>query len=621
MDYEAIVVGGGHAGIEAALALSRLGKRTLMITQDIEAIGRMSCNPSIGGLSKGNLVREVDALGGQMGLLIDASMVQYRVLGRSRGPAVQSPRAQADKALYSALARRSLESQVNLVLYMDTVVDLVLDRTGTRIEAVVTERGEKIGCRVLVLAPGTFLEGRLFIGSWSASGGRLGERAALGLGDALRSRGYPVYRLKTGTPARVKSSSLDYDEMERQDGEAQKPFSFISGRIERPSLPCWITYTTEKTHTIIRSALDRSPLYGGAIKGRGPRYCPSIEDKVVRFPDRDRHQVFIEPEGVYTDEMYLGGLSTSLPQDVQEAFIHSVPGLRRAQIVRPAYAVEYDCLDPRVLKSSLESRMIKGLFVAGQANGSSGYEEAAAQGIVAGINAARALSGDEPLVLGRSEAYTGVLIDDLVTRGAEEPYRMFTSRAEHRLSLRCDTADLRLTPRAAEIGLATAERIELFERKRAGVAEISELLRARRVQQIDVAESPALLAHLGESIADALRDPEFRGGLLRVMPELAERFPAEWIETAELDARYAGYIEKESRLAGRMSKAERMKIPEDFDFRTVLGLSKEAVLKLEAVRPETVGQAARISGVRAADAALLLASLVKASKLRSESDS
>jgi tRNA uridine 5-carboxymethylaminomethyl modification enzyme len=621
MDYEAIVVGGGHAGIEAALALSRLGKRTLMITQDIEAIGRMSCNPSIGGLSKGNLVREVDALGGQMGLLIDASMVQYRVLGRSRGPAVQSPRAQADKALYSALARRSLESQVNLVLYMDTVVDLVLDRTGTRIEAVVTERGEKIGCRVLVLATGTFLEGRLFIGSWSASGGRLGERAALGLGDALRSRGYPVYRLKTGTPARVKSSSLDYDEMERQDGEAQKPFSFISGRIERPSLPCWITYTTEKTHTIIRSALDRSPLYGGAIKGRGPRYCPSIEDKVVRFPDRDRHQVFIEPEGVYTDEMYLGGLSTSLPQDVQEAFIHSVPGLRRAQIVRPAYAVEYDCLDPRVLKSSLESRMIKGLFVAGQANGSSGYEEAAAQGIVAGINAARALSGDEPLVLGRSEAYTGVLIDDLVTRGAEEPYRMFTSRAEHRLSLRCDTADLRLTPRAAEIGLATAERIELFERKRAGVAEISELLRARRVQQIDVAESPALLAHLGESIADALRDPEFRGGLLRVMPELAERFPAEWIETAELDARYAGYIEKESRLAGRMSKAERMKIPEDFDFRTVLGLSKEAVLKLEAVRPETVGQAARISGVRAADAALLLASLVKASKLRSESDS
>jgi tRNA uridine 5-carboxymethylaminomethyl modification enzyme len=427
-----------------------------------------------------------------------------------------------------------------------------------------------------------------------------------------------VYRLKTGTPARVKSSSLDYDEMERQDGEAARPFSFMNGSVDRPSLPCWITYTTAETHAIIRSGLGRSPLYGGAIKGRGPRYCPSIEDKVVRFPDRDRHQVFIEPEGVYTDEMYLGGLSTSLPQDVQEAFIHSVPGLRRATIVRPAYAVEYDCLDPRMLRSSLESRMIKGLYVAGQANGSSGYEEAAAQGIVAGINAARSLAGEEAIVIGRSEAYIGVLIDDLVTRGAEEPYRMFTSRAERRLSLRHDSADLRLTPRAAEIGLASAERLDRFERRRAGVAEIAELLRARRVSPSDVVVIPALQSHVGASIADALRDPAFRGDLPRIMPELSERFPPEWIETAELDARYAGYVEKETRLAGRMTRAERMKIPDDFDFRAVVGLSKEAVAKLEAVRPETVGQAARVSGVRAADAALLLAALAKKVKLRAD---
>ncbi len=611
MDYEAIVVGAGHAGLEAALALARLGRRTLVITQDIEAVCRMSCNPSIGGLSKGNLVREVDALGGQMGLLIDASMIQYRTLGRSRGPAVQAPRAQADKALYSALARRALESQPGLDLYMDTVADLVLDASGSRAEGVVTERGEKIGCRALVLASGTFLEGKLFIGSWSGSGGRLGERAAVGLGDSLRRMGYPVRRLKTGTPARVKASTLDYGEMEMQEGEEARPFSFMSDRIDRPSMPCWITYTSELTHGIIRAGLGRSPLYGGAIKGRGPRYCPSIEDKVVRFPDRDRHQVFVEPEGAYTDEMYLNGLSTSLPVDVQEAFIRSVPGLRRAAIVRPAYAVEYDCLDPLMLKSSLESRRIAGLFVAGQANGSSGYEEAAAQGIVAGINAARSLSGEPALVIGRSEGYVGVLVDDLVTRGAEEPYRMFTSRAESRLSLRQDTADLRLTPLASGVGLASSERIERFERRRAGVAEVAELLRSRRVSEGDAASAPALRPHVGASIAEALRDPAFRGELGLVMPDLVGRFPADWIESAELDARYSGYVEKESRLAGRMGKAELMRIPGDFDYAAVVGLSREAALKLEAARPETLGQASRVSGVRASDAALLLASIAR----------
>jgi tRNA uridine 5-carboxymethylaminomethyl modification enzyme len=609
MDYEAIVVGGGHAGIEAALALARLGRRTLMITQDIEAIGRMSCNPSIGGLSKGNLVREVDALGGQMGLLIDSSMIQYRVLGRSRGPAVQSPRAQADKALYAALARRALEAQAGLDLFMDTVVDLVVDSSGKRVEGVVTERGGRIGCRALVLATGTFLEGRLFIGEWSASGGRLGERAAVGLGDALRRRGFRVHRLKTGTPARVKASSLDYEEMERQDGEAMRPFSFSGDAVSRPSLPCWITYTCGRTHEIIRSGLGRSPLFGGAIKGRGPRYCPSIEDKVVRFPDRDRHQVFVEPEGELTDEMYLNGLSTSLPEDVQEAFIRSVPGLRRARIARPAYAVEYDCLDPRLLGASLESRVLSGLFVAGQANGSSGYEEAAAQGIVAGINAARALSGDPPVVLKRSEAYIGVLVDDLVTQGADEPYRMFTSRAERRLSLRQDTADARLTPIAAAVGLASPERLERFERRRAGIAEVAALLAARRVTREDAAALEALGPLAGRSAAEALRDPAFRGGLAALMPELAARFSADWIETAELDARYEGYVRKEARLAGRMDKAEGLRIPGDFDFGAVVGLSKEAAAKLEAVRPETVGRAARVPGVRASDAALLFALL------------
>jgi len=609
MDYEAIVVGGGHAGIEAALALARLGHRTLVVTQDIDAIGRMSCNPSIGGLSKGNLVREIDALGGQMGLLIDQAMIQYRVLNRSRGPAVQAPRAQADKALYAALARRALESQGCLELYMDTVVDLVLDASGKRVEGVVTERGARIGCRVLVLTTGTFMEGKLFIGGWSASGGRLGERAAVGLGDALRRRGFRAGRLKTGTPARIKAGSIDFDEMERQDGEESAPFSFADDRVDRPSMPCWITYTNDATHAAIRAGLDRSPLYSGVIVGKGPRYCPSIEDKVVRFPERDRHQVFVEPEGEYTDEMYLNGLSSSLPEDVQAAFIRSIPGLRRAVIARPAYAVEYDYLDPSLLLASLESKLVRGLFVAGQTNGSSGYEEAAAQGIIAGVNAARFLAGAEPIVLSRSEAYIGVLVDDLVTLVVEEPYRMFTSRAEHRLALRHDTADARLTPIARAIGLADARRLERFEEKRAGIEEIRSLLEARRIAPADARAISALAPHIGESAAAALRDPGSRDCLSALLPDLASRYAREWIETAELDARYAGYVEKEERLAGRMEKSERLRIPEDFDFSAVNGLSAEAALRLGSARPLTLGQASRVWGVRSSDAALLLVAL------------
>ncbi|HRY54282.1 MAG TPA: tRNA uridine-5-carboxymethylaminomethyl(34) synthesis enzyme MnmG [Spirochaetia bacterium] len=614
MDYEAIVIGGGHAGIEAALALARLGRRTLMVTQDLEAIGRLSCNPSVGGLSKGNLVREVDALGGQMGLLIDASMIQYRVLGRSRGPAVQAPRAQADKALYAALARRALEAQAGLDLFMDTAVDLLVSADGARVEGVLTERGNRIGCRALVLTTGTFMEARLFIGEWSGPGGRLGERPAAGLGEALRRRGFRVGRLKTGTPARVRSGSLDYGEMERQEGEAPEPFSFLNDRLTRPSLPCWITYTNEETHAIIRSGLGRSPLYGGAISGRGPRYCPSIEDKVVRFPGRPRHQVFVEPEGEGTDEMYLNGLSSSLPEDVQEAFVRTVPGLRRARIARPAYAVEYDYLDPLGLDASLGSKLLGGLFVAGQTNGSSGYEEAAAQGILAGINASRFLASEPPVVIGRDQAYLGVLVDDLVTLGAEEPYRMFTSRAERRLSLRQDRADARLTPLAASLGLASAERLERFERRRAGIAEVAALIEGRRITREDVLASPALEPHLGESAAAALRDPELRGCLGLLLPGLGEGRRRDWIDSAELDARYAGYEEKEARLARRMEKAEGMRMPAGFDYRAVAGLSAEAAQKLEAARPLTLGQAARVGGVRSSDAALLLVSLLRRSR-------
>ena len=591
-DYEAIVIGGGHAGIEAALALSREGFDTLMITQSLDAIGRMSCNPAIGGLAKGNLVREIDALGGEMGHLIDASMIQYRILNRSRGPAVQAPRAQADKFSYSRLAKETCEKQEKLNLVMDTVVDFIIEEKDgvRRIVGVVTERGWKISAKVVVLTTGTFMEGRIFIGEYDAPSGRLGEGAALGLGKKLREYGFHVGRMKTGTPARVRKSSLDFDELEVQDGDEEMlPFSFDYEKIDRPSQNCWITFTNEETHKIIRENMHRSPLYGGKIIGKGPRYCPSIEDKVMRFPERERHQIFVEPEGVGPEEMYLNGLSSSLPEEVQHQFIRTLPGLRHCEIMRPAYAVEYDYLDPLDLLPSLESKVVSNLFVAGQTNGTSGYEEAAAQGIIAGINAAQRLKNEKPVVLGRTDAYIGVLIDDLVTKGTKEPYRMFTSRAEYRLSLRHDNADMRLTPIGYKAGLATKEKMERLEDKIEKIEAVKDLLKATKRD--------------GKNCYQLLTQPENDIHTLSI-PGLDE-YSEQILSEVQLDVKYSGYLKRQDNEAERVKRQEAMIIPENFDYDKVDGISAESREKFKAIRPHSIGQAGRISGVRVSDIAIL----------------
>jgi len=615
-DFDAIVIGGGHAGIEASLALARLGYETMLVTQSLDTIGRLSCNPSIGGLSKGNIVREIDALGGEMGKLIDKSMIQFRTLNQRRGPAVQAPRAQADKFLYTRLAKETVENQSRLHPFQDTVVDFILDSAGKKIQGVVTERGRRFTAPAVVMTTGTFMDGRIFIGDWVTSSGRLGEPAAVGLGASLRKMGFSLGRLKTGTPARVASSSIDYSRMELQSGDDKVvPFSFAVDSIDRPAVPCYITYTNERTHKIIQDNMDKSPLYGGKIVGTGPRYCPSIEDKVVRFPDRDRHQIFVEPEGLGSQEMYLNGISSSLPETVQEEFLRTIPGLEDVRVMRPGYAVEYDYLDPRQLSPSLMTKMIEGLFSAGQTNGTSGYEEAGCQGLLAGINAAMYLQNKPPMVLSRSEAYSGVLIDDLVTLGTKEPYRMFTSRAEYRLCLRQDTADIRLTPKSFEAGLQGVEAVRRLNEKMEGIEEIKELLRGRRVNRKDVEASGDRVKGLSERIGDTfeklMKVPDFTTDDLIVMqPSLSEK-RRHWLDQAAIDIKYEGYIDRQQKQINRFKRMENLKIPSGFDYEGISGISKESIEKFKEIRPLSVGQASRISGVRSSDIAVLLVLLGK----------
>lgn len=611
-EFDIIVVGAGHAGLEAALAGARMGFRVGLFTLNLDTIAQMSCNPAIGGLAKGHIVREIDALGGGMAKITDRAGIQFRILNKSKGPAVWSLRAQCDRVLYRLEARKALESEPNIIIKQASIESLIVQ--DGRVRGVIDHLGIQYRAGAVILTTGTFLNGLIHIGFETMEAGRAGEFPSRGLSKALKDLGFKMGRLKTGTPPRLDSRTIDFSILEPQYGdEPPPPFSYSTEKITNPQLPCYITYTNKRTHEIILKNLDRSPLYSGRIKGIGPRYCPSIEDKVVKFSDKERHQVFLEPEGYQTKEYYANGISTSLPYDVQLQLVRSIRGLKHAEIMRPGYAIEYDFVFPTQLKHSLETKLIEGLFLAGQINGTSGYEEAAGQGLIAGINAALKLKGREPLILGRDEAYIGVLIDDLVTKGTEEPYRMFTSRAEYRLLLRHDNADMRLTEKGWRVGLVSEEQYERFIKKKEIIEKELRRLRTTRVRPevinpifIEKGTSPV---SENISLEQALKRPEIRYEDIRHLA-LAEDLTPEIAEAVEIEVKYEGYIKKHLELAERMKRLEHTPIPPDFDY-TRLKLSKEVLSKLLEVRPSNLGQASRIPGVTPASISFIMIELLR----------